>query len=120
VVTGTTTLTPVASSTVAAITTQVAQTTFQYTNEKIRVANGNGISGEGQKIKAVLISAGFQVASVGNASKQYSETFVFYKTGQQDLAEALKNAIKDSYTATIKEDNSVVGTYDAVIALGSK
>lgn len=94
--------------------------TFKYTNQQIRIANGNNISGEAAKVKKILEEAGFKIASVGNASRTYSESIVYYKSGQQDLAEALKDAIKGSYAASIKEDNSVVGSYDAVVVLGSK
>ena len=125
--------TPVVSATVAqsatastsatATATQSAgasQTSFKYTDEKIRIANGNGISGEAAKIKGILEAAGFEVASTGNASKTYEKSIIFYKNGQEDLANALKAAIKNNYTADVEQSDSTVGTYDAVIALGSK
>jgi len=111
-----------ASSVSASVTATVSSTTtsFKYTNEKIRVANGNGISGEGAKVQEELESKGFTVESVGNASKKYTETIVYYKTGQEKLAAALKEAISSLYSATIENSDSVTGNYDAVIALGSK
>lgn len=117
-----TSITPTSTTSIALSTPSPATDTitFKYTNQQIRIANGNSISGEASKIKKVLEDAGFKVASIGNASRSYSESLVYYKTGQQDLAEALKNTIKNNYNATIKEDNAVVGSYDAVIVLGSK
>ena len=112
------TVSATASST--AQTTSTAKSTFTYANEKIRIANGNGISGEGASIKKILEEAGIKVDSVGNASKQYDQTMIYYKTGQKNLAEALKNAISSKYTAELEESDSTVGTYDAVIALGAK
>ncbi|MDH4358930.1 MAG: LytR C-terminal domain-containing protein [Candidatus Berkelbacteria bacterium] len=103
-----------------AATSSPTTTTFKYTDEKIRVANGNGISGEAAKIKKVLEDKGFKVESIGNASKTYAETIIFYKTGQEELANALKDVIKDYYTGKIENSDTTVGTYDAVIALGSK
>jgi len=110
----------VSPSPVSSVTVSSPVSTFKYTNEKIRVANGNGIPGEAAKIKGVLEDKGFKIESVGNASKTYTETTIFYKTGQEDLANALKDAIKSYYVGTIENSDSTVGTYDAVIALGSK
>jgi len=110
----------VASTTTATSLATAVSSTFKYTSESIRVANGNGISGEGAKIKKILEDAGFKVASVGNANKNYDQTVIFYKNGQKNLAEALKSAINSKYTAELTESDSTVGTYDAVIALGAK
>jgi len=94
---------------------------FSYLNEQIRIVNGNGISGEAAKIKKLLEDKGFSIASTGNASKSYSQSVIYYKNGQEALANALKQEIEGNYTATIEEaQSSIVGQYDAVIALGSK
>lgn len=114
-----TTATATASSTATAQAT-TSTTAFTYSGQKIRIANGNGINGEAAKVKGVLEAAGFQVASTGNATKTYTESIVYYKTGQENLANALKDAIKGSYTATTQKSDSIVGIYDAVIALGAK
>lgn len=117
---------PTASQTLASQTntavSSITQTVaaFKYTNEKIRVANGNGISGEGAKVQKELESKGFTVESVGNASKNYTETIVYYKTGQENLGKALKDAISGMYSAEIENSDTVTGNYDAVIALGAK
>ena len=114
-------LTATSTTTATSLATSSAgSSTFKYTNQSIRVANGNGISGEGANIKKILEDAGFKVASVGNANKNYDQTVIFYKTGQKNLAEALKSAINSKYTAELTESDSTVGTYDAVIALGAK
>lgn len=105
-----------------AVATSPATTTgaFKYTNEQIRIANGNGISGEGAKVQTLLEGKGYKIASVGNASKQYEASIVYYKTGQEALAEALKKDISTLYSATVEKSDSIVGSYDAVIALGAK
>jgi len=110
----------VSASTTASTTTTATVSTFNYNNEEIRIVNGNGISGEASKVKDELESKGFQVASTGNASKTYSETIIYYKSGQEKLAEALKSSISSLYSGNIEESNAVVGNYDAIIALGSK
>jgi len=123
-VTATTSISPITSITAVTspvvLTSPTSQTAFKYTDESIRIANGNSINGEANKIKAQLEAAGFKVASVGNASRAYTESTIYYKTGEEALAKALQSAIKDNYAATTKEDNPVVGSYDAVVVLGSK
>jgi len=118
-VTASTSITQTTSTTVSPSATASASS-FEYTDQKIRIANGNGISGEATKVKELLNSKGFEVESVGNASKTYTETIIYYKAGQENLANALKEAISSMYTGNIEESNTVVGIYDAVIALGSK
>ncbi len=117
-----TTTASVATSAVASpvVTTSSASATFKYTSEQIRIANGNGISGEAAKVQQLLEGKGYKIASVGNATKQYESTIVYYKTGQEKLAEALKKDISTLYSVSIQNSDSIVGSYDAVIALGAK
>jgi len=109
-----------ATSTVSAVVTQTAKAEVSFKEDKVRVANGNGVNGEGAKIKTILEGKGFTVTSVGNATKQYDKSIVFYKEGKESLANAIKEAIQDEYTADIELSPSTVGQYDAVLALGSK
>lgn len=94
--------------------------TASYSDAVIRVVNGNGKSGEASSVKTTLEAAGFKVDSIGNASRTYDQTTIYYASGKEDLANALAEAIKDKYDATTKESDSTVGNNDAVIALGSK
>ncbi len=59
----------------------------------IRIANGNGITGEGKRISDLLKAKGYTITLVNNASKTYTETIIYYKTGKESLAEGLKDAI---------------------------
>jgi hypothetical protein len=86
----------------------------------VRIANGNGITGEGKRISDLLKTKGYTIDLVNNASKNYTETIIYYKTGKESLAESLKEAISEEYTATIQKSDTIAGIYDAVIALGSK
>ncbi len=101
-------------------TATATQTASVVTDGDVRIANGNGISGEGKRISELLKTAGYNIALVNNASKTYTETIIYYKTGQEALAESLKNSLDEEYTATIQKSDSIVGVYDAVVALGSK
>lgn len=97
-----------------------SQTKTSFSGMSVRVANGNSKAGEASRIKTLLESKGFSVTSVGNATKTYEDTVIFYKTGKEDLAKALSEAIKGEYSATLKLSDETVGSYDAVIALGKK
>lgn len=93
---------------------------FTYTDEALRVANGNGINGEASRIKKILEGKGYKIASIGNASKNYSQSIIYFKTGQDKLAEALKEDLKEEYLFEVEQADQIVGSYDAVIVLGSK
>jgi len=93
---------------------------FKYTDEKIRIANGNGIRGEANRIKELLEEKGYQIESIGNASRSYSESIVYFKTGQDELANAIKLDLSGEYSFSTELADSVVGSYDAVVVLGSK
>jgi len=115
--TATTTASPTESGTTLPIGSP-SETKTSYSGLSVRVANGNNKTGEASRIKKILEDAGFSITSVGNATKSYEDTVVFYKTGQEDLAEALKKALEGEYSATVKNSDETVGNYDAVIALG--
>lgn len=104
----------------AAATTTTTSSAFKYTNEQIRIANGNSTTGEAARIKTLLEGKGYKIASVGNATKQYSSSIVYYKTGQEKLANALKGDLAGEYVATVEKSDEIVGTYDAVVVLGAK
>ncbi len=93
---------------------------FTYTDETLRIANGNRINGEASRIKKILESKGYKIASIGNASKNYSQSIIYFKTGQDKLAEALKEDLKEEYLFEVEQADQIVGSYDAVIVLGSK
>jgi len=101
-------------------TSPTASSTFKYTNEVIRIANGNSTSGEAARIKAVLEAKGYKIATIGNATKPYADSIIYYKTGQEKLAAALKADIASEYVATIELSDQIVGTNDAVVVLGTK
>lgn len=93
---------------------------FTYTDETLRIANGNGINGEASRVKKILEDRGYKIASIGNASKNYSQSIIYFKTGQDKLAEALKEDLKEEYLFEVEQADQIVGSYDAVIVLGSK
>lgn len=108
------------SATATAESQETTAAAFKYSDESIRIVNGNGISGEAAKVKDLLEDKGYKIASVANASRNYDESIIYYKTGQEELAKALKNDISSLYSAKTELSDSTVGSYDAIIALGAK
>jgi len=96
------------------------EASFSYKDETIRIANGNGISGEASRMKKILEEKGYEISSTGNASKNYTESIIYFKTGQDKLADALKKDLDSEYSFTTEISDQIVGSYDAVIVLGSK
>jgi hypothetical protein len=94
----------------------------QFSASTIRIANGNGINGEALRIKKFLEGKGYKIASTGNATKTYTKTTIYYKSGDEDLAKALQSDLATEYSGDISESDRIPTTYgvDAVIALGAK
>ncbi|KKP89142.1 MAG: Cell envelope-related transcriptional attenuator [Berkelbacteria bacterium GW2011_GWA2_35_9] len=88
----------------------------------VRILNGNGIAGDAKKYQDLLVSAGFNVAKVGNATKQdYEIGIIYYLAGKKSEAEAVKSSFTDK-TFTLEEETvSLIGSgYDILVVLGSK
>jgi len=96
------------------------ESTFTYTDQKIRIANGNGINGEAGRIEAILEDKKYVVESTGNASRSYDESIIYYKSGQESLANAIKSDLSGEYAFSTEEADNIVGSYDAVVVLGAK
>lgn len=87
---------------------------------KIKVLNGNGITGSAAILQKVLTDNGFTIDSVSNASRfTYATTIIYYNTGK--LAEAeLAKATLTNYSVTTTENAQVAGIYDLVIVVGKQ
>lgn len=90
---------------------------------KIRVLNGNGITGDAAKAKKQLEDAGFLVSSTGNASRQnYSTTQVYYIAGKKSEAELVNEALKAAGRNSALEEASkdLVGADNQVLVVTGK
>lgn len=84
----------------------------------IEVLNGNGITGSADKVKSLLVAAGYTVSKVTNAKKfTYPDTLIYYKTGQEAVAADIK-ATLTGYQTTIENSDTIVGSYDIVVIVG--
>jgi len=101
-------------------TTETTPTTTEIAKSsiKIRVLNGNGISKSGQTIKTELTNAGFTVSNIGNAGNfAYTDTKVYYKTGKEQQAQMVKDALV-SKVGVLTLSDSTAGIYDVVVVVG--
>lgn len=89
-------------------------------NLSLKVLNGSGTAGVANSLAGVLKAAGYNVTSVGNAKRfNYENSTIFYKSGRQAEAEALRNA-SSRPEATLEEENSVTAGLDLVVVVGAK
>ncbi len=87
-------------------------------NISIKVLNGNGINNSASKIKTELQNGGFTVSKVTNASNyNYTTSIVYYKSGQEAEANAVKTALT-SKQFTIEQSDTIAGSYDVVVLVG--
>lgn len=88
-------------------------------NVTLRVLNGTTVTGAAGKAKTVLEKAGFTVRTTGNASNQnYATTTVYYQTGRQAEADAVKAALTD-YTVT-EQESSLAAPDMVLVVIGKK
>jgi len=100
--------------------TAAASPTIDKSSITLKVLNGNGIAGSADKVAAILKTAGFLPAKSANAKKfTYPQTLIYYKTGQEEAANLVKDALPD-LTTTLQNSDSIVGAYDVIVVTGKK
>ncbi len=105
--------TPAATATPAPTATSVSS----VSSLSLRILNGTTIAGAAAKAQTVAQKAGYTVKSVGNATNQtYTASIVYYKTGKEAEATALKTAMAD-YAPTIQLSDALVGTDDLLLVV---
>lgn len=85
---------------------------------KLKVLNGNGISGSAATLADVLKTNGFIVDSVTNASRfTYQNTTIYYNTGKSAESELVKQTLAN-YSVLTYENPTVAGNYDIIVVVG--
>lgn len=113
------TATPTATATPTPATTAATPVKANIT---VKILNGGGVTGAASKVSTLVTNAGFKVSSTGNAkSYTYATTEILYKNALlKSLATELAAALS-SYTTSIKEDATTVGTAsDILVIVGKK
>lgn len=88
---------------------------------RIKVANGNGRTGEAGVMRNVLKQEGYQKIDIGNARHRYQTTIIYYAPGKEKEATEIEKIVSRKYQTSVVESKPVVGAiYDVVVALGVK
>lgn len=94
--------------------------TFDKSAVTLQVLNGNGVAGSADAVAAILTAAGFTPAKSGNARKfTYPESIIYFKTGEEASANAVKTALPN-LTTTLTNSDSIVEKYDVIVVVGKK
>lgn len=117
--TSTSTTTPAANSTTTTPAATAAPS-LDKTAVLVQILNGSGVSGAAEAAKKILVADGFSVKSVTNArSFAYATSIIYYKTGQDAAATAVKSALS-AYQVTLENSDTIAKTYDIVVVIGKK
>lgn len=110
------TSTPVASPVLTPTPTPLATTKLDLTKYPVAILNGSGIAGEAGKVKTLLQTAGFTIASTANAKTyDFEKTEVSVKTGvDAAFVEALVTALNKNYQV---DDPKTVSTQSASVVV---
>lgn len=98
-----------------------ATPTVDKTSFKIRILNGNGVTGDAKKLAAALKEQGFQTGGVANSSGSYAKTQVWFLAGKDKEAEAVKAALTDRAVETKESTQAVIGKgYQILVITGAQ
>jgi len=104
-----------------ATTQETAQTTLDKSKITIQLLNGNGIRGDAVKVKTILEKDGWKVITYGNANSfNYQNTLVYYKKGEEEVAKAVAETLKNNDRQTAIHESTTLTKYDIQIILGKK
>ena len=103
-------------------TTTSSISSINKSSFKIRILNGNGVTGDAKKFKEQLATLGYSVDKVGNATVQtYATSQIYYKTGKLSEAELIKSEISDRKFEISQKNDSFIGAgYDILILIGKE
>jgi len=100
-----------------------ATPTVDKSSFKIRVLNGNGISGDAKKTASLLTDAGFQTGGIANAKGVYQTTQVWYLAGKQAEAESVEAELTKAgkEVETKEAEQAVIGAgFELLVITGVK
>ncbi len=87
---------------------------------KIKILNGNGVSGSAASVRNQLTGSGFSVAAITNAKTfSYQTTIIYYHTGKEAEATLVKDAVTGKETA-LELSDTVTTQHDVVVVVGKK
>ena len=87
---------------------------------KIRILNGNGITGDAAKLKTDLTSKGYDVGTVGNAKLKYALTQVYYLVNYQKQADIVAKDLSPRKTEVKEAEGGLIGSNYHILVVGGK
>jgi len=87
---------------------------------KVKILNGSGVKGKASEVKDVLKNKGYEDILTGNADNfDYTTTEVQIKKSKPNLADAIKNDLKDNVPAPKITDLSEKEASDIIVIFGT-
>lgn len=95
-------------------------TTDRQLNEKIkiRIINASGKVDETNRMKNILIQAGFQVEQTTVTDTTYNQTTIYYRNEDKTRAEQVEDALATSYNTKIEESINLGASYNILVIIG--
>ena len=88
---------------------------------KIRILNGNGITGDAAKIKTDLAAKGYDVGTIGNAKLKYALTEVYYLASYKDQADMVAKDLSPRKTEIKEAEAGLIGSnYNILVVIGKE
>lgn len=98
-----------------------AKNTIAKSSFKIRILNGNGITGDAAKIKADLTTKGYDVGTIGNAKLKYALTEVYYLANYKDQADMVAKDLSPRKTEVKEAGTGLIGSsYYILVVIGKE
>lgn len=98
-----------------------AKETIAKNSFKIRILNGNGITGDAAKIKSDLVAKGYDVGTVGNAKLKYPLTEIYYLDNYQPQADMVSKDLSSRKTELKEAEAGLIGTnYNILVVIGKE
>lgn len=88
-------------------------------NFSIEILNGSGISNTASDVKTYLEQKEYKIANIGTANNLYPSTVIYFKKGNDNLANELAKDL-NQYETSVLENSELVGEYDILIVVGQK
>lgn len=113
--------TPVPTTVSSATPIPTSTPSVDISEFEIAIFNGSGTAGEAGKVKTLLETAGFTVASTGNAATyDYTDTIIKAKaTVDKSVIDIIKTTLSKSYSVGNNETLSSSATTDIQVVVGS-
>lgn len=95
------------------------ETNNTKSNLSIEILNGSGISNTASDVKTYLEQKEYKIANIGTANNLYPSTVIYFKKGNDNLANELAKDL-NQYETSVLENSELVGEYDILIVVGQK